>query len=143
MDFIFKNVKGFLFVSDYKSNGIDGKDSGISTHLSVPNIYWKEATEPTNKKKTFINAEPRAGFIFIIQCWDTGFGEHAHDCPDREHSGLGCEMWAEMLQKNPKWHFSARGADTGAVSALQEGWHLSFFFFFFWVEGMLKEKMYG
>lgn len=52
MDFIFKNVKGFLFVSDYKSNGIDGKDSGISTHLSVPNIYWKEATESTNKKKT-------------------------------------------------------------------------------------------
>lgn len=66
--------------------------------------------------------------------------------PAREHSGLGCEMWAEMVQKNPKWQFSARGADTGAISALQEGWHTSFIFYFlflFWVEGMLEKKLYG
>lgn len=52
MDFIFKGEKGSLFVSDYKSNGTDGKDGGISAHLSVHNIYWKEAKEPTKKKKT-------------------------------------------------------------------------------------------
>lgn len=50
MDFIFKNEKSFLFVSDYKSNGINEKDGGLSVHLSMPNVYRKEA-EPTKKKK--------------------------------------------------------------------------------------------
>lgn len=66
MDFIFKNEKSFLFVSDYKSNGINGKDGGLSVHLSMPNVYWKEAGEWSKKKKNFISAETRAGFIFII-----------------------------------------------------------------------------
>lgn len=39
MDFIFKNEKGCLFVSDYKSNVINGKEGGISAHFSMPNIY--------------------------------------------------------------------------------------------------------
>ena len=52
MDFIFKNEKSFLCVSDYKSNGINGKDGGLSAHLSMPNVYWKEAKEPAKKKKT-------------------------------------------------------------------------------------------
>ena len=52
MDFIFKNEKSFLFVSDYKSNGINGKDGGLSVHLSMPNVYWKEAGEWSKKKKT-------------------------------------------------------------------------------------------
>ena len=51
MDFIFKNEKSFLFVSDYKSNGINGKDGGLSVHLSMPNVYWKEAGEWSKKKK--------------------------------------------------------------------------------------------
>ena len=51
MDIIFKNEKGFLFVSDYKSNGIDGKDSGISTHLSVPNISERKQKNQQTKRK--------------------------------------------------------------------------------------------
>jgi hypothetical protein len=37
MDSIFKNEKGTLFVSDYESNGINGKDGSISAHLSMSN----------------------------------------------------------------------------------------------------------
>ena len=55
MDFIFKNEKSFLFVSDYTSNGINGKDGGLSVHLSMPNVYWKEAGEWTKKKKTSLD----------------------------------------------------------------------------------------
>lgn len=54
MDFIFNNEKGFLFVSDYNSNGINGENGGIIAHLSTPNIYWKEAKEPPKKKKTLL-----------------------------------------------------------------------------------------
>lgn len=34
-----KTKKGFLFVSAYKINGINGKDGGVSTRLSMPAIY--------------------------------------------------------------------------------------------------------
>lgn len=54
MDFIFNNEKGFLFVFDYNSNGINGENGGIIVYLFMFNIYWKEVKELFKKKKILL-----------------------------------------------------------------------------------------
>lgn len=61
----------------------------------MPNIYWKEAQD----KENFINAETRAGFIFIRQHLDKGCQGQTHDSPAQEHSELGYRKWVEMYRK--------------------------------------------
>lgn len=120
MDFIFENEKGFLFVSDDRSNGIDGKDSGISTHLSVPNTYWKEAKEPTNKKKTSLMLK-RAGTGLIspahcagkgLPCaWAQGLGRAG------EGRGPGSSCWAKEHHSASLAQLPKRWGSTG-----EPGW---------------------